>query len=312
MNQVAVGVDIGGTTTKIALVTKEGEILEQMFFSTWQNRVESDFYDFIWHSINELNDNLYEIVGIGIGAPSTNMQDGTIENAANLPFKGIVRIVKNLSRITNLPVYLVKDSFAAAYGEVKYGGAKDLTDFVFLTLGTGFGCAVFANGKPILGIKGLAGELAHTRVNQELRQCGCGKEGCLETFLSATGLKRTALNLMSTHLVDSKMRGYSPDALTSKLIYEIAAQGDSLASEVFRFTAQILGEKLADIAATFSPQAIFISGGLTGAKEYILDDAKEHMEKNLLPFYRKFIKVELSELPINKASLLGASSLVWA
>ncbi len=312
MNKVAIGIDIGGTSTKIGVVSPDGRILDQLAFPTWQTKNENSFYNIIQESIEDLCEGKYEIVGVGIGAPSTNMSEGTIENAANLPFKGIVKIVKNLSTILKRDVYLVKDSFAAAYGEIYYGAAKNLDNFIFLTLGTGFGCAVFANGKPLTGMKGLAGEVGHTRVaHHEPRQCACGKEGCLETYVSATGLRRTALVLMGTHVIDSQMRGITADKLTSKKIYELAKEGDILANEVYQYTARILGEKMSDLAATFSPQAIFLSGGLTGASEYILDEAIVAMNKHLLPFYRGLFEVKFSALGINDAALLGAASLVW-
>ena len=255
-----------------------------------------------------------EILGYGIGAPMGNINKGTIEYPADLPWKGIIPLAEIFSRHTSLPVLVTNDANAAAVGEMIYGGAKGMKNFVVITLGTGLGSGFVVDGKLVYGHDGFAGEIGHTviRPGQSNRDCGCGRKGCLETYVSATGLKRTVLKILADRLEKSELRSYSFDELDSRKIYEAALRGDPIALEAFEHTGAMLGFKLADVVAHTNPEAIFLFGGLALAKELIFEPAREHMEKNLLHIYRDKVKLLPSELSTQNAAVLGASSLIWS
>ena len=255
-----------------------------------------------------------EILGFGIGAPMGNINKGTIEYPADLPWKGIIPLSNIFARHTSLPVIVTNDANAAAVGEMVYGGARGMKNFVVITLGTGLGSGFVVDGKLVYGHDGFAGEIGHTciRPGQSNRDCGCGRKGCLETYVSATGLKRTVLKIMADRLDDSELRKHSFEELDSKMIYEAARRGDPIALEAFEHTGAMLGFKLADVVAHTNPEAIFLFGGLALAKELIFEPAKRHMEQNLLYIYRDKVKLLPSELSTQNAAVLGASSLVWS
>jgi len=243
-----------------------------------------------------------------------NINKGTIEYPADLPWKGIIPLAEIFSRHTDLPVIVTNDANAAAVGEMIYGGAKGMKNFVVITLGTGLGSGFVVDGKLVYGQDGFAGEIGHTSIRPGMsnRDCGCGRKGCLETYVSATGLKRTVLKILADRLEDSELRRYSFDELDSKKIYEAARRGDILALAAFEHTGAMLGYKLADVVAHTNPEAIFLFGGLALAKELIFEPAQKHMEQNLLYIYRDKVKLLPSELSTHNAALLGASSLVWS
>lgn len=315
MKEVVIGIDIGGTFTKYGLVERDGNCIEEDFISTDVYK-EFDAYLENLHSVIEntilsISDEI-KVMGVGIGAPNGNYYRGTIEHPPNLNWKGIIPIVNSLKNyFKDIPIVLTNDANAAAIGEMNYGGAKGMKDFIVITLGTGLGSGIVVNGNVVYGHDGFAGELGHVNVKLEGRQCGCGKQGCLETYVSATGIKRTTFKLLADSNVSSELRSISYEDMTSKMIFEAARKGDSIALEAFEYTGRILGAKLADAVGHTSPEAIFLLGGLAKAKEFIIDPTKKYMEENLLPIYRNKVKILPSSLQDTNAGVLGASALAW-
>jgi glucokinase len=255
-----------------------------------------------------------EVTGFGIGAPMGNINKGTIEYAAGLPWKGIVPLAEVFKRHTSLPVIVTNDANAAAVGEMIYGGAKDMKNFVVITLGTGLGSGFVIDGKLVYGHDGFAGEIGHTaiRPGPSNRECGCGRKGCLETYVSATGLKRSLLKIMADSMEPSELRQHSFEELDAKMIHDAAKRGDPIANMAFVHTGRMLGYKLADVVAHTNPEAIFLFGGLALAKDLIFEPTKEYMEENLLSIYKDKVRILASELSTQNAAVLGASSLVWS
>jgi glucokinase len=315
MKEVVIGIDIGGTFTKYGLVERDGNCLEEDFISTDVYK-EFDAYLENLHSVIEntilsISDEI-KVMGVGIGAPNGNYYRGTIEHPPNLNWKGIIPVVDSLKTyFRDIPIVLTNDANAAAIGEMNYGGAKGMKDFIVITLGTGLGSGIVVNGNVVYGHDGFAGELGHVNVKLEGRQCGCGKTGCLETYVSATGIKRTAFKLLADRNVSSELRSISYEDMTSKMIYEAARKGDPIALEAFEYTGRILGAKLADAVGHTSPEAIFLLGGLAKANEFIINPTKKYMEENLLPIYRNKVKILPSSLQDTNAGILGASALAW-
>jgi len=316
MKKVAVGVDIGGTNTVYGLVDDQGAVLAEGAFPT-KNYPDIDRYiEELYIGINGLVKTLenVEIVGVGIGAPNGNYYNGTIEFAPNLDWKGVIPVVEKMKRyFPTIPVIITNDANAAAIGEMVYGGAKGMKDFLVVTLGTGLGSGFVANGKLIYGHDGFAGELGHVTVNRTGagRICGCGRRGCLETYCSATGIKRTIFKLMADHVEDSEFRRIKYDDLNAEMITKAALAGDTLAIEAYDYTGRLLGEVLADAVAITSPEAIFLFGGLAKAGKYIIDPTKKYMEQHLLEIFRNKVKVLPSGIDGKNAAVLGASALVW-
>jgi len=315
--KTVVGIDIGGTNTMFGFVDRSGKILaEDMITTTHYDEPEvfvAALYEKLMITAQKSGRDM-DILGFGIGAPMGNINKGTIEYPADLPWKGIIPLADIFARHTSLPVIVTNDANAAAVGEMIYGGARGMKNFVVITLGTGLGSGFVVDGKLVYGHDGFAGEIGHTiiRPGQSNRDCGCGRKGCLETYVSATGLKRTVLKIMADRLEDSELRKHSFDELDSKMIYEAARRGDPIALEAFEHTGAMLGFKLADVVAHTNPEAIFLFGGLALAKELIFEPAKQHMEQNLLYIYRDKVKLLPSELSMQNAAVLGASSLVWS
>jgi glucokinase len=315
--KVVVGIDIGGTNTVFGFVDREGNILaEDRLKTSHYDEAEvyvAALYEKIMVTLERIEDDI-EILGFGIGAPMGNINKGTIEYAANLPWKGIIPLADLFKRHTDLPVVVTNDGNAAAVGEMVYGGARDMKNFVVITLGTGLGSGFVIDGKLVYGHDGFAGELGHiaVRPGPSNRECGCGKKGCLETYVSATGLKRTLLKVMADSIQPSELRKYSFDELDAELIHEAAKRGDPLAKRAFEQTGRMLGFKLADVVAHTNPEAIFLFGGLAKAKELIFVPAREQMEENLLHIYKGKVKLLPSELSTQNAAVLGASSLIWS
>ncbi len=314
--KVVVGIDIGGTNTVFGFVDRSGKILvEDQITTTHYDEPEvfvAALYEKMMITASRIGREV-EILGFGIGAPMGNINKGTIEYPADLPWKGIIPLAEIFAKHTPLPVIVTNDANAAAVGEMIYGGARGMKNFVVITLGTGLGSGFVVDGKLVYGHDGFAGEIGHTSIRPGVsnRDCGCGRKGCLETYVSATGLKRTVLKIMADRLDDSELRRFSFEELDSKKIYEAARRGDPIALQAFEHTGAMLGYKLADVVAHTNPEAIFLFGGLALAKELIFEPAKEHMEKDLLYIYRDKVKLLPSELSTQNAAVLGASSLVW-
>lgn len=251
-------------------------------------------------------------MGVGIGAPNGNYYRGTIENAPNLPWKGPISVVEKMKRFfPTLPVILTNDANAAAVGEMIYGGAKGMKDFLVVTLGTGLGSGFVANGQLIYGYTGFAGELGHVTVSHTGRVCGCGRKGCLETYVSATGIKRTIFKLMADSMEESEFRHITFNDLTAEMITKAALNGDPLAIEAYEYTGMLLGHALADAVTITSPEAIFLFGGLAKAGKYIFEPTKKYMEMHMMPVFRNKVKLLPSGIDGKNAAVLGASALVW-
>lgn len=314
-NPLAIGIDIGGTGTKFGIVDRDGNVLFSGEMST-RGHADIDAY------IDELAKNLSELIekaggigrmkGIGVGAPNGNYYTGTIEYAPNLPWKGIFPLAKMIEDKFKLPVALTNDANAAAIGEMMYGAAKGMRDFIMITLGTGVGSGIVANGNLIYGHDGFAGEVGHTIIIPDGRlHEGTGKRGSLESYASATGVKLTALERLEKSKEESLLRSVPKEKLDSKAVYDAAIQGDKLALEVFEFTGRILGIALANCVMFSSPEAIVLFGGLTKAGELILKPTREHMEANLIQVFQNKVKLLISHLKESDAAILGASALVW-
>ena len=316
MKKVAVGVDIGGTNSVYGLVDEQGEIICEGVFPTRNypdfDQYIEELYIGIQSLLKRAGDEV-ELVGIGIGAPNGNYYTGTIEFAPNLVWKGVLNIVEKIKRyFPTVPVIITNDANAAAVGEMVYGGAKGMKDFLVVTLGTGLGSGFVANGKLIYGHDGFAGELGHVIVRRGTgRMCGCGRKGCLETYCSATGVARTAREFLAARTDASLLRNIPAENITSKDVYDAAVQGDKLAQEIFEFTGTILGEALADFIAFSSPEAIVLFGGLAKSGDYIMKPIHKAMEDNLLNIYKGKTKLLVSELKDSDAAVLGASALAW-
>jgi glucokinase len=306
----SIGIDIGGTNISIGAVDKFGGILQQWSLKMKDCPTIEIFMEKVDACIGEYI-NLYkaEILGIGVGAPNGNFYTGTIDFAPNLPWKGQIPLVDILTKKFDRRVVLTNDANAAALGEMIYGAAKGMRDFVMITLGTGVGSGFVANGELIYGHDGFAGELGHTNAVRNGRQCNCGKKGCLETYTSATGIVRTVHEYLAKDDRPSSLRNLT--TVTSKDIFEAARKGDALALEIFDFTGMILGQSLADVVAITAPKAIVLFGGLAAAGSYIFEPTKKYMEENVLAIWKNKIRIIPSELKESDAAVLGASALAW-
>jgi glucokinase len=316
MQQLAIGIDIGGTGTKFGLVDSRGEIVSKGEMSTSAYEEVDDFIDALHTELMPLVEEAggaERIRGIGVGAPNGNYYKGTIEYAPNLKWKGVVHFTNLITSKFELPSALTNDANAAAVGEMIYGAAKGMKDFIVITLGTGVGSGIVANGQLIYGHDGFAGELGHTIIIPNGREhWGTKMKGSLETYASATGVRLTALELLHQHAATkSLLRDIKEEEITSRKVFECAEQGDEIAKEVFRFTGEVLGRALANFVMFSSPEAIILFGGLTKAGDYILDPTRKHMEENLLPIFQNKVKLIFSDLPEADAAILGASALVW-
>jgi len=314
--QLAVGIDIGGTNTKFGIVDRRGNILCDGRMLTNQHDDVNEFLDELHGHLSILIEQVGgkgNIRGIGVGAPNGNFYTGNIEYAPNLRWKGIVPLAKLLEAKFGVPAILTNDANAAALGEFMYGAARSMRDFIVITLGTGVGSGIVANGQLIYGHDGFAGELGHCIVIPGGRfHPGTGAHGSLEAYASATGVTNTALEFLATRPdTKSLLRDIKKEDINSKVIYEAAMKGDPLAMEVYEFTGKILGEALANFVMFSSPEAIVLFGGLTKAGDMIMKPVREHMEKNLLPIFQNKVKLVFSELQESDAAILGASALAW-
>ncbi|SFW59952.1 ROK family protein [Chitinophaga sancti] len=314
--QLAVGIDIGGTNTKFGIVDRRGNILCDGRMLTNQHENVDAFLDELHGHLSVLIDQvggIKNIRGIGVGAPNGNFYTGNIEYAPNLRWKGIVPLSKLLEAKFGIPAVLTNDANAAALGEFMYGAARSMRDFIVITLGTGVGSGIVANGQLIYGHDGFAGELGHCIVIPGGRfHPGTKAHGSLEAYASATGVTNTALEFLETRPNEkSLLREFKKEEVNSKVIYEAAMKGDTLAMEVYEFTGKILGEAIANFVMFSSPEAIVLFGGLTKAGDLLMKPVREHMEKNLLPIFQNKVKLVFSELKESDAAILGASALAW-
>lgn len=334
MRQVAIGIDVGGTNTAIGVVDREGNVLyeKKPQLPTPQKRENPNMTGAVSDELTEryitsltleiktaietvkqINPQI-EIAGIGIGAPNANYYSGTIENAANLPFVGVLHfadlIQKNFPEIKY--VKLTNDANAAALGEMVYGGGKGMKNFLMITLGTGLGSGLIVNGDLVYGADGFAGEVGHTTLVPHGRLCGCGGYGHLEAYCSATGIKRTVYELLAQNNATESVLAKVPySEMTAKIVFDAAEKGDAIAKEVFQYTGELLGRSLADAVHYLSPEAIFLFGGATAAGDYIFKPTKESMERHLLPIFRNKVKILPSKLKEGSVAIIGASALVW-
>ena len=309
------GIDIGGTNTVFGMVDARGNVIATSSIKTAKHDKFEDYLDDLHAAVMrmlEANDATDKIHGIGVGAPNANYYTGNIEHAPNLPWKGILPIANMMSEKFGIPVVITNDANAAALGEMTYGAARGLRDFIMITLGTGVGSGIVINGQLVYGHDGFAGELGHTIVRRNNgRLCACGRTGCLEAYCSATGVARTAREFLEIRNDDSKLRELPIDAITSKDVYDAAVLGDKLAKEIFEYTGNILGEAFADFTVFSSPEAIILFGGLAKSGDLLMRPLRESMEKNMMGIFKGKVKILLSELKEADAAVLGASALGW-
>jgi glucokinase len=315
LEALAIGIDIGGTGTKFGIVDRVGNVLFSSEISTRKHTDVNDFIDELHTELSKLIDNvggIGRIKGIGVGAPNGNFYTGTIEYAPNLPWKGIIPLARMMEDKFKIPVVLTNDANAAAIGEMMYGAAQGMKDFIMITLGTGVGSGIVANGKLVYGHDGFAGELGHTTIipNGRLHE-GTGKKGSLESYASATGVRLTTLEILEKSTEPSSLRSVPSDQIDSKKVYEAAIAGDAVAKQIFESTGTILGAALANFVMFSSPEAIILFGGLTKAGDLILKPTRESMEANLIQIFQNKVKILVSHLKESDAAILGASALAW-
>jgi len=310
-----IGMDMGGTNTVFGVVDSRGNVISKSAIKTGThtdvNLYIQDLYDEMIKLINNAG-GAEKFRGIGVGAPNGNFYTGNIEFAPNLPWKGVIPFAKLMTEKFGITTALTNDANAAAVGEMTYGGARGMKNFIMITLGTGVGSGIIIDGKVVYGHDGFAGELGHTTaIRDNGRPCGCGRTGCLETYCSATGVARSAREILGSTTKDSLLRNIPVDSITSKDVFDAAMEGDEVALDIFNFTGKILGQSLADFVAFSAPEAIAIFGGLSKAGDLIMNPIREHMEANLLPLWKGKVKLFFSELKEADAAVLGASALGW-
>jgi len=313
MKKVVAGIDIGGTITKYGIVDMEGKLCSEGSVSTTTYKDVEKYLDKLTGAIKSLLDESseeLELAGIGVGAPNANYYSGSIEYAPNLNWQGVIPLASHLNARFDVPVAITNDANAAAMGEMMYGDARNMRDFIVITLGTGLGSGIVVNGELVYGNDGFAGELGHVNVVNDGRHCGCGGRGCLETYVSATGIKRTVYELLARRTEESELRKIPFDELSSENISKSADRGDRIAIKAFEMTGRILGKCLADVVALFSPEAIFLLGGLSKAGDHIFIPTREYMEKNLMKIFRGKVKILPSGLGNTNAAIIGAAGLI--
>lgn len=309
-----VGMDIGGTNTVFGIVDSRGTVLASDSIKTHQFEKVEDYVDAVCEQMRPLLEQFGgsdKIKGMGVGAPNGNYYSGTIEFAPNLPWKGIIPLAAMFEERLGIPTALTNDANAAAIGEMTYGAARGMKDFIMITLGTGVGSGIVINGQLVYGHDGFAGELGHVIVDKEGRICGCGRKGCLETYCSATGVARTAREFLVARSEPSLLRSVPAEEIQSKDVYDAAVKGDKLAQDIFEFTGDILGRALANFIAFSSPEAIILFGGLAKSGDYIMKPIQKAMEDNVLNIFKGKTKILLSQLKDADAAVLGASALGW-
>lgn len=311
-----VGIDIGGTNTVFGIVDARGTVVASDSIKTGKYTDFDEYVEALHEALDRLirvNEAEDKIQGIGIGAPNANYYTGEILNPPNLPWGDVIPLAEKVSKaFGGIPVAITNDANAAALGEMTYGAARGMKDFIMITLGTGVGSGVVINGQLVYGHDGFAGELGHVKMKRNNgRMCGCGHTGCLEAYCSATGVARTAREFLEVRTEPSLLRNLDIEAITSKDVYDAAISGDKLAKEIFNYTGEILGEAIADMVAFSSPQAIILFGGLAKSGDLLLKPLKEAFDKNVFPIFKGKAKILISELKESDAAVLGASALGW-
>ena len=313
MKEVVAGIDIGGTNTVLGLVEKTGNIIAEGNLKTMDYPDIHDFVSALDTTIKEMIEANpgFKLAAIGIGAPNANYHRGTIELAPNLAWKGIVPIAELIKKKVDVEVAITNDAKAAAIGEMLFGGAKKMKNFIILTLGTGLGSGIVINGEVLYGHTGFAGELGHTTIVPGGRDCGCGRQGCFETYGSASGLVRTVFNFLSEMKEESTLRDIPPSQLTSKMIADAAAENDPIALEALDYTAEMIAFGIANAIGFSSPEAVFLFGGLAQAGELLFSPIREYVNQKVMPVYKGTVKILASGIPENNAAVLGAAALAW-
>ena len=311
--KVTIGIDVGGTNTVFGFVDQDGNCIYESSIPTHSEQNAAQLFERLFLNIN--NDfkkfsNEYELFGIGIGAPNANYYKGTVELPPNLNW-GMVNVIDLVKKYSSLPAAITNDANAAAIGEMIFGAAKGMKNFIVITLGTGLGSGIVVNGELVYGADGFAGEIGHTIFDMNGRECGCGRKGCLETYASASGIRRTVFELIGNTNIPSRLREISFSQLSAKDIADAAMRGDKLALKAFDYTAKVLGLKLADAVAHLSPEAIILFGGLANAGDLIFLPTKQYMEEFMLNIFKNKVKLIPSALPGAHAAVLGASALIW-
>ena len=329
MKKLAIGIDIGGINTAFGLVDENGDLYADSVVSTKKFPLFTDYPAYVaelTESLHALADSLsfeYELVGIGIGAPNANYHTGVIEHPANLwkfpvgetnpdESRRMFPLVDDIKKaFPGVECRMTNDANAATIGEMIYGNAKGMKDFIMITLGTGLGSGFVANGEMIYGHDGFAGEFGHVIAVRGGRQCGCGRRGCLETYVSATGIKRTVFELMATMTEPSELRDIPFANFDAAMVSTAASHGDPIALEAFRITGELLGYALADAVTITSPEAIFLFGGLAKSGKYIFEPTQWYMEENMMSVFKNKVKLLPSGIQSQNAAILGASALIW-
>lgn len=313
MKKIVAGIDIGGTNTAFGLVDQDGHCLYETAIPTLSEQPADQLFQRLSVAIEEAVARLsstHTLCGIGIGAPNANYYKGTVEYPPNMNW-GYVNVLEILKQYIALPAVITNDANAAAIGEMQFGSAKGMKDFIVITLGTGLGSGIVAGGQLVYGHDGFAGEIGHTIAVRDGRHCGCGRKGCLETYASAGGICRTAFTLLADNIEPSVLRSYSYANLTAKALFEAAVAGDAIAIESFRVTGEILGRALADAVAYTSPEAIILFGGLANAGPLLFEPTQAAMENNMLNIFKGKVKLIPSGLISGNTAVLGAAALIW-
>lgn len=310
------GIDIGGTNTVFGIVDARGQVIASDSIKTKKHANFDDYVEELRQGVEHLlekNDAKDKIQGIGIGAPNANYYTGEIQNPPNLPWGPIIPLAEKVSHaFGGIPVAVTNDANAAALGEMTYGAARGMKDFIMITLGTGVGSGIVVNGQLVYGHDGFAGELGHMIMKRNNgRMCGCGRTGCLEAYCSATGVARTAREFLEVRTEPSTLRNLQIEDITSKDVYDAAVAGDKMAKEIFTYTGTILGEAFADMVTFSSPQAIILFGGLAKSGDLLMKPLQAAFDKSILPIFKGKTKIILSELKESDAAVLGASALGW-
>ncbi|MBQ0136500.1 MAG: ROK family protein [Bacteroidales bacterium] len=310
------GLDLGGTNSVLGIVDARGHVIARTSIKTQQYTDINDYVEALYTEaikIIEPVGGMDVIRGLGAGAPDGNYYTGNIEFAPNLPWKGIVPFAQLLSEKFGVPCTVTNDANAAAMGEMMYGAARGMKNFIMITLGTGVGSGIIIDGKMVYGHDGFAGELGHTKIDhtENARLCGCGQRGCIEAYASATGVARTAREILAKTTKKTVLRDLNPEEITSYDVFKAAEQGDEVAKEIFDYTGNLLGQKLADFVAFSAPEAIVMFGGLTKAGHWIMDPVVKALNDNVMPIWKNKVKVMFSDLKEADAAVLGASALAW-
>lgn len=312
--KAVIGIDLGGTFTKIGVVDRAGNVMALERFSSHANEPFETFLEELESVHKRMMAKMpsdLKIIAVGIGAPSTNCFTGEMENPSNFNWGEVVPLADEVKKICKSPVFVNNDANVAALGEMKFGGGQGMQHLAVITLGTGLGSGFVVNGRLHIGQDGMAGEIGHTIAVRDGRQCRCGLKGCIEQYVSVTGIRRTVQDLLNEKGKTSILQGQSFEEITGKEVSEAAMEDDAVALEAFELTGKMLGEGLADVVAYFNPEAIFLTGGLAKARHFILEPTRRYLKKNVFHIYEDRVNVLISELVNKEGAVLGAAALAW-